>query len=122
MPFECGGRTNRLHRDTRRNPSLATVQRHTVDRKLYSYQLDKGDPVLSIWQFNAAGNATIPLLADVLHALPDDLHPHSVAGFFLTPPPDLVLKGDPVSAKAWLEAGGNSGLVIDLAEGLAAGY
>jgi hypothetical protein len=50
------------------------------------------------------------------------LHPQSVAGFFLTPQPDLDLYGHPASVKAWLEAGGSTDPVLALAEGLAAGY
>ncbi len=74
------------------------------------------------WQFNDTGDKSIPSLEDVLGALPDDLHPQAVAGFFLTPQPDLVLNGMHVSAKSWLEAGGSKKVVVDLAEGLAAGY
>jgi len=100
---------------------LPTIQSVAASGLLHSYQAN-GQTVFPAWQFNAEGTAVIPSLGDVLHALPADLHPQSVAGFFLTPQPDLVLNGSPVSAKAWLEAGGTSGVVIDLAEGLAAGY
>lgn len=37
----------------------------------------------------------MPSLAEILKALPEDLHPQSVAGFFLTRQPDLVLHGEP---------------------------
>lgn len=106
----------------RLNLSLPAVQRYTTEKKLYAYRLDDGDLVLPIWQFNSARNMALPSLGDVLASLPDDLHPLSVAGFFLTHQPDLVLDRRPVSAKAWLEAGGSSGVVIDLAKGLTTGY
>jgi hypothetical protein len=100
---------------------LPTIQRVAARGLLYFYLAD-GMTVFPAWQFNAEGTAVIPSLGDVLHALPADLHPQSVAGFFLTPQPDLVLNGSPVSAKAWLEAGGSRRIVISLAKGLAAGY
>jgi hypothetical protein len=105
----------------RLNLSLAAVQRYTAERKLYSYRRGDGDLVLPIWQFNSARNMTLPSLGDVFASLPDNLHPLAVAGFFLTPQPDLVLDGRPVSAKVWLEAGGSSRIVIDLAKDLTAG-
>jgi hypothetical protein len=100
---------------------LPTIQRVAARRILYSY-LANGLAVFPAWQFNAEGTAVVPSLGDVLFALPSDLHPQSVAGFFLTPQPDLVLDGRPASVKAWLEAGGSMDLVLALAEGLAAGY
>lgn len=99
----------------------STVRRHSADRKLYAYRV--GDELLfPAWQFNAAGDNLIPSLEAVLSVLSADLHPQSVAGFFLTPQPDLVLDGSPVSAKAWLEAGGPANDVTALARELAAGY
>lgn len=101
--------------------SASTIRHYRADRKLYSY-LVNGRLVFPVWQFNKAGDKAIPSLEDVLDALPEDLHPQSVAGFFLTRQPDLVLHGEPVSAKEWLESGGPAKNVIELAEGLAAGY
>jgi hypothetical protein len=101
--------------------TASTIRHYKAARKLYSY-LVNGKLVFPDWQFNDAGDKSIPSLEDVLDAIPEDLHPQSVAGFFLTPQPDLILHGNLVSAKAWLEAGGPARNVIDLAEGLAAGY
>lgn len=101
--------------------SPSTVRHYKAARKLYSYPVD-GKLAFPAWQFNEAGVKSIPFLDDVLGALPEDLHPQAVAGFFLTPQPDLVITGTPVSAKAWLEAGGSKEPVVELAEGLAAGY
>lgn len=101
--------------------SASTVRHYKASRKLYSY-LVNGKLAFPEWQFIDAGDRAIPALEDILEALPEDLHPQAVAGFFLTPQSDLVLGGQPVSAKMWLEAGGNKDVVLDLAEDLAAGY
>jgi len=101
--------------------SSSTIRHYKAARKLSSY-LVNGKLAFPAWQFNDAGDKSIPFLADVLGALPGDLHPQAVAGFFLTPQPDLVMNGEPASAKAWLEAGGSKDIVISLAEGLAASY
>ncbi|MDQ6752059.1 MAG: hypothetical protein M3017_01270 [Actinomycetota bacterium] len=101
--------------------SASTVRHYKAAGRLYSY-LVNGKLAFPAWQFNDAGDKSVPFLADVLNVLPDGLHPQAVAGFFLTPQPDLVLNSEPVSAKVWLEAGGGKDFVISLAEGLAAGY
>ncbi|OOP59535.1 hypothetical protein BMF89_20420 [Arthrobacter sp. SRS-W-1-2016] len=101
--------------------TASTVRHYKAARKLYSYLVD-GKLAFPAWQFNEAGDKPIPSLDAALGALPEDLHPQAVAGFFLTPQPDLVISGTPVSAKAWLEAGGSEEPVVELAEGLAAGY
>jgi hypothetical protein len=101
--------------------SASTIRHYKSDRKLYSYPVD-GKLAFPDWQFVTAGGKLIPALEDILAALPADLHPQTVAGFFLTPQPDLVISGSPVSAKAWLEAGGSKEPVVELAEDLAAGY
>ncbi len=82
----------------------STVRRRSADRKLYAYRA--GDRLLfPAWQLSDARENVIPSLESVLSVLQADLHPQSVAGFFLTPQPDLVLHGSP-----------------ELARGLAAGY
>jgi hypothetical protein len=101
--------------------SPSTIRHYKADRKLYSY-LVNGKLAFPGWQFNESGDRSIPSLENVLAVMPEDLHPQTVAGFFLTPQPDLVLHGEPVSAKEWLEAGGGDEPVVELAEGLAAGY
>lgn len=105
----------------RMHMSASTIRHYKSARKLYSY-LVNGKLAFPQWQFTDTGDKSIPSLEDVLGGLPDDLHPQAVAGFFLTPQPDLVLNGMHVSAKSWLEAGGSKKVVVDLAEGLAAGY
>ncbi|WP_052259952.1 hypothetical protein [Pseudarthrobacter phenanthrenivorans] len=97
----------------------SSVRQDMTDLKLYAYE-QGGRAQLPAWQFTQGG-APIPGLDRVLAVLPADLHPQSVAGFFLTPQPDLVLKGIPRSAKEWLESGGPVEPVLQLASGLRAG-
>ncbi|PTT67005.1 hypothetical protein [Arthrobacter sp. HMWF013] len=101
--------------------SPSTIRHYKAARKLYSY-LVNGKLAFPAWQFNDAGDRSIPSLENVLAVLPEELHPQTVAGFFLTPQPDLLLHDKQVSAKAWLEAGGQEEIVVELAKGLAAGY
>lgn len=101
--------------------SASTIRHYKAARKLYSYMVN-GKLAFPDWQFTSTGNRSIPSLESVLAVLPADLHPQTVAGFFLTPQPDLVLRDEPVSAKEWLEAGGSDAPVVELAKGLAAGY
>jgi hypothetical protein len=101
------------------DPSV--VRHHVTDRKLYAYQA--GSSLLfPAWQFVDAGDKVIPSIGAFLAVVPADLHPQAVAGFFLTPTPDLVLDGAPVSAKAWLEANEPVSEVVALAGGLDAGF
>ncbi|MDN4642646.1 hypothetical protein [Arthrobacter sp. PsM3] len=62
---------------------LLTIQSVAASGLLHSYPAN-GQTVFPAWQFNTEGTALIPSLGDVLFALPHDLPPQSVAGFFLT--------------------------------------
>lgn len=101
--------------------SASTVRHYKAERKLYSY-LANGRLVFPDWQFTSAGDRAIPGLGRVLSALPPDLHPQAVAGFFLTPQPDLVINGVAVSAAVWLVEGGSADPVLETAHALTAGY
>jgi len=59
-------------------------------------------------------------LKDVVQALPADLHPLSVEGFFIRPKPELVLDGDTLSVVDWLAAGQDPQPVVELARDLLA--
>lgn len=104
----------------RMNMPVSTVLLYSADRKLYSYSEERGRKFPE-WQFTAAGQSVIPSLDRVLAALPVDLHPRAVAGFFLTAQPDLILRGKAVSAKEGLEAGMPVDDVVQLAAGLISG-
>lgn len=96
--------------------SPSTVRHYRAEKKIYSYT--RGSAVLyPAWQLTGYGSL-IPSLGAVLQALPDNLHPQSVAGLFQTPQPDLVLDGDGVTPKEWLERDGDSEPVVALAKDL----
>lgn len=101
--------------------SASTIRHYKAERKLYSY-LANGRLLFPTWQFTRKGNRALPGLDRVLGALPDDLHPQAMAGFFQTPKPDLVINGEAVTAAAWLEDGGSIEPVVAMAEALSAGY
>lgn len=97
----------------------STVRHHKAARKLYSY-LARGRLLFPTWQFTQSGRPLLGL-ERILAMLPKDLHPQAVAGFFLTPQPDLVINGEAVSAAEWMEAGGSVEPVLALAGALADG-
>lgn len=101
--------------------SESTVRRYRTGRKLYSYPVN-GRLVFPTWQFSRAGSRVLPGLARILAALPGDLHPQAVAGFFLAPQPDLVMNGASVSVAVWLKEGGSVEPVLALATALNAAY
>lgn len=100
--------------------SPSTVRHYKAEGKLYSYRAN-GRLLFPTWQFTEQGTP-LPGLADILGTLPDDLHPQAVAGFFLTPQPDLVINREAVTVAAWLQAGGSVQSVLAMASALAAGY
>lgn len=61
--------------------SASTVRRYKAARKIYCYPAHRR-LVFPGWQFTQTGAQALPGLNRVLAALPDDLHPESVAGFF----------------------------------------
>jgi len=80
--------------------------------RLYAFSLG-AQRRLPTWQFTAEG-AVVTGLDRVLAALPSDLHPAEVEGFFTTPNPDL--NGRP--PVEWLTGGGDPQRVVDEAAGL----
>ena len=52
----------------------------------------------------------------VLPRLPNDLHPTAVAGFLLTPQPELTVDGRPRCVRDWLHSGGSLDPVLRLVE------
>ena len=88
------------------------VSHRLRDHQLYSFHIGS-QRRLPQWQFTAAG-APLPGLETVLSALPADLHPSVVEGFFTTPDPDL----DDASPAQWLASGGDPQRVVDEAAAL----
>ena len=77
------------------------------DGQLYSFRLG-AQRRLPAWQFTP-DRCSLPGLEQVLAALPRDLHPTAVEGFFSTPNPDL----DGRNPTDWLAGGGDPQHVVD---------
>jgi hypothetical protein len=105
----------------RRQLSPSTVRHYKAARKLYCYPVN-GKLPFPAWQSKTSATARSPHWGTSSKPSPSNLHPEAVAGFFLTPQPDLVLNGEPVSAKEWLQTGGSMEIIVGLAEDLATGY
>ena len=88
------------------------VSHRLRDHQLYSFRIG-AQRRLPQWQFTPDGTP-LPGLETVLAALPADLHPAAVEGFFTTADPDL----DDASPAQWLASGGDPQRVVDEAEGL----
>ena len=88
------------------------VSHRVRDGRLYAFRLGS-QRRLPRWQLTAAGQP-LPGLETVLPALPGDLHPTAVEGFFTTPDPDL----DGVTPAQWLASGGDPQRVVDEASGI----
>lgn len=97
----------------------STVRHYRRENKLHAIPVG-GRLRFPLWQFTDHG--ALPSLAQVLQVLPEDVHPQTVAGFFTTPQPDLVLGGAAVSPREWLLGGGSADQVTEMAEDLAAGH
>ncbi len=83
---------------------------------IYAMRLGRRN-MLPQWQFHETG--ALPYIAEVLAALPDDLHPLEVAEFFTESQSELIVKGAEVSPRTWLAGGGEPEPVIDIAASLA---
>lgn len=90
----------------------STVRHYKAERKLYAYTAN-GKLLFPDWQFDR-GRA-LPHLDKVLAVMAEDLHPQTVAGFFRSPKPELVLDGSPVGPIEWLVSGGSEEPVVQLA-------
>jgi hypothetical protein len=96
--------------------SASRVRHWIAERRIVALRVG-GRNLLPDWQFGADGRP-LPHLAEILLALPEDLHPLSLAGFFSTPQPELAVEGRALDAAEWLSAGGDPSAVVALAEGL----
>ena len=88
------------------------VSHRLRDGRLYAYRLGTQRRIPR-WQLTADGDP-LPGLEAVLAALPGDLHPTAVEGFFTTSDPDL----DGVTPVHWLASGGDPQRVVDEAAGI----
>lgn len=101
--------------------SSSTIRHYKSAGRLYSYERH-GKLHFPLWQFAADTGQALPGLSTVLAALPRDAHPQTIAGFFHTPQPDLVIDGEASSAKEWLESGGDPEPVVSIANDLSFGF
>ncbi|MDQ6895991.1 MAG: excisionase family DNA-binding protein [Actinomycetota bacterium] len=88
------------------------VSHRLRDGRLYAFQLGT-QRRLPRWQLTT-DDTPLPGLDAVLAALPADLHPAAVEGFFTTPDPDL----DGETPARWLASGGDPHRVVDEAAGI----
>jgi hypothetical protein len=92
------------------------VRHRLLEGSLYGIRL-RGGWRLPAFQFTAT-DGLVPGVAEVLTAVPRDLHPLAVQRWLTAPSPDLLIDDSPVSPLAWLEAGGAPVPVATLAAGL----
>lgn len=92
------------------------VRHRASEGRLYSFRAGR-TLRFPQWQFGLDGRP-LPGLAQVLGALPQNLHPAEVEGFFAAANPNLVLGEEPVSPVDWLVSGGNPDVVAGLARDL----
>jgi excisionase family DNA binding protein len=91
------------------------VRHRIADGALYPLRVGRSNRLPS-WQF--ADGRALGALHEVLSALPADLHPLEVAGFFLTPQPELEVHGKSSAPRDWLAGGGDPDPVVELAASL----
>lgn len=89
------------------------VRHRLAARTLYGVRSSEGWR-LPRFQFDAARK--VPGIERVVPRLEPGLHPLTVAGWFTTPDPDLVLERVALSPRDWLRAGGDVAVVASLAE------
>lgn len=81
------------------------IRQRLKEGTLYGLKVAGGEWRLPSFQF--AGRGLLPGIQIVLRALPHDLHPVAVLGWFVTPVADLAVDGKPCSPRDWLATGGD---------------
>ena len=95
--------------------SLRGTEERLIQRSLYGFGSDLG---LRVPAFQFVEGRVVRNLDRVLLHLRGDLHSLEVVNWFHGENPDLQLNDRQVSPVAWLEAGGDAGVVARLAEGV----
>lgn len=95
--------------------SLPGTEERLMQRSLYGFGSDLG---LRVPAFQFVEGRVVRNLDRVVPHLRGDLHPLEVVNWFHGENPDLQLNDRQVSPVAWLEAGGDAGVVARLAEGV----
>lgn len=93
--------------------SEAEITQLAREGKLY-FRTHEGEQWFPGWQFTMTG--ILPAVDRVISVMDKTLHPLTVAGFFRTSQPELVIGGGAVSPKVWLASGENPQAVIVLAK------
>lgn len=83
--------------------STSRVLHRIGDNSLYAIKFG-GHRYIPEWQFDTE-EALLPGLRTVLAALPQAVHPLTVAGFMTTPQGDLFIDGAPQTPREWLRSG-----------------
>jgi len=89
------------------------ISQRVAQRSLYAFMGPSGRRLYPRWQFR--DHETVPGLRTVLEALPADLHPLVVRGWFTSADVDFDLDGDSLSPIDWLATGGDPAVAADLA-------
>lgn len=92
------------------------VTHRQSDGLLFSFPIGRARRFPS-WQFaDSQPNCLLPELRAIIEAIPESMHPGSLAGFMTTPKATLVVEGDAKSPRHWLLGGGNADVVVALLE------
>ncbi len=96
---------------------VSRIRQRLRERSLFGVEYE-GEWRLPRFQFER--RKVLPSLAQVLAALPADVNPLDVAGWFLSPNPDLGLEGEPraLSPREWLLRGLPPERATALAQGI----
>lgn len=89
------------------------VSHRQSDGQLYAFRAGPGRLLYPDWQFEK-GAPVLPHLGRVLGAIEPGANPAALRRFMLTPDPDLLIAGRPVSPRDWLLAGGDIEEVVSL--------
>lgn len=95
--------------------SEGRVRQRLGERSLCGFATKQG---WRLPEFQLTQHGALPGLALVLRALPENLHPLSVEGFFTRPNIDLDTDEGTASAAEWLAGGGEPEVVAELARDL----
>lgn len=90
--------------------SSADVIKLIQDRSLYAVFAESGFRLLS-YQFTEEG--LLPKIESVNQAIPEDMHPVAVYGYFSNPDPDLEIDGIAVAPLEWLRSGQEANVVVN---------
>jgi hypothetical protein len=95
--------------------TASRIRQRLTARSLFGVSTPGGGWRLPRFQFTDDGE--LPGLAQLLPALPADVHPVALDSFLTRPQPDLVITDEAVSPRDWLTSGGDPAAVARIAAG-----